>query len=169
MFCFCSLTFEYGGQIHYKRHTFWTSLKKQSCVCRFQNLRYVCRDYIILQCCSKMNPCYIFKVYMIFFKLIFMLELLHLSSENYLNDSTCLERMNTTDICSQIQNTLPINRIGDLMAIELPTNGVDRGCEQPSGQTKDHKFSGACCFSEKQATRKSTSKDQLAWNPNNMF
>jgi hypothetical protein len=46
-------------------------------------------------------------------------------------------------------------------------SGVDLGFEPLSVKTKDCKI-GICCFSAKYAALRRKSKDQLAWNQNNV-
>ena len=49
----------------------------------------------------------------------------------------------------------------------LASNAVDHRFEPRSGQTKDFKI-GICCFSAKHTALRKKSKDELAWNQNNV-
>jgi hypothetical protein len=49
----------------------------------------------------------------------------------------------------------------------LASNAVDHTFEPRSGQTKDFKI-GICCFSAKHTALRRKSKDELAWNQNNV-
>ena len=51
------------------------------------------------------------------------------------------------------------------MVSVLATNGIDRGYEPWSGQTKDYEIC-ICCFSAKYAALKSKNKDRLTQNQN---
>ena len=53
------------------------------------------------------------------------------------------------------------------MVSVLSSSVVDRGFEPRSRQTKDYKI-GMCCFSVKNATLRSKSKDRLAQYQNNV-
>jgi hypothetical protein len=57
-----------------------------------------------------------------------------------------------------------LNRIGGVMVSVLDSSVVDRGFEPRSGQTKDYKEIGMCCFSAKHAALRRKSKDWLARN-----
>ena len=61
-----------------------------------------------------------------------------------------------------------LNRIGGVMVSMLDSSAVDRGFEPQSGQTKDYKEIGMCCFSAKHAALRRKSKDWLARNQDNM-
>ena len=53
------------------------------------------------------------------------------------------------------------------MVIVLSSSAVECGFEHRSGQTKDYNI-GICCFSAKNATLKTKSKDWLARNQDNV-
>ena len=59
------------------------------------------------------------------------------------------------------------NRIVGVMVSVLDSSAVDREFEPRSGQTKDYKI-GIVCFSAKNTTLRSKSKNWLARNQNNM-
>ena len=59
------------------------------------------------------------------------------------------------------------NRIGGVMVSMLASSAVDRGFEPRSSKAKDYKIC-ICCFSAKHTELKSTSKDWLARNQNNV-
>ena len=60
-----------------------------------------------------------------------------------------------------------LNYIGGVVVSMPALSVVDRELEPGSGQIKGYKI-GICCFSAKHATLKSKSKDNFAWNQNNV-
>jgi hypothetical protein len=60
-----------------------------------------------------------------------------------------------------------VNRISGVIVNVLASSAVSHGFEPRPGQTKDYEI-GVCCFSAKQATLRSKSKDRLALNQNNV-
>jgi hypothetical protein len=59
------------------------------------------------------------------------------------------------------------NRIGGVMVSVYASSAVDRGLEPWSGQTIDNEI-GMCCFSAKNASLRTKSKDWLTRNQNNV-
>ena len=50
----------------------------------------------------------------------------------------------------------------------LAMSVVDRGFEHPSGQAKDYKIVGSCCFSAKHTALRRKNKEWLAQNQDNV-
>ena len=65
------------------------------------------------------------------------------------------------------QHALIPHRIGGIMVSVVTSSAVDRGFKSRSGQSKDYRI-GICCFSAKHTVLRTKSKDQFAWNLDNV-